>query len=122
LSSLLKCFGFIVINYKIWGSKTVAGVSFKTIQLYVVVFIMRISSIFRHQGYLPFDKTGDWLYHGVEVISLIGIILIAYAIFGPLISTYDEKYDKFGNLHVPNELGAVYVLVPAILVAIFFHP
>jgi hypothetical protein len=91
-------------------------------QLYVAVFLLRLCSIFRHQGYLPFDKSGDWLYHIIEVMSLGGVSLICYAVFGPLLSTYDEKYDKFGNLHVPNELGALYVLIPCILSAVFFHP
>ena len=36
--------------------------------------------------------------------------------------TYDEKFDKFGNLHVPNELGALYLLGPAVLLAMFIHP
>lgn len=99
-----------------------SGVSFKTLQLYFFVFLLRLSSIFRHQGYLPFDKTGDWLYHGVEFVSLVAIGLLCYAIFGPLMSTYAESADRFGNLYVPSELGALYVLVPATLLAVFFHP
>jgi ER lumen protein retaining receptor len=79
-------------------------------------------SILRHQGYLPFDSTGDWLYHFLEAISLLAVVLGCYAVIGPLISTYEEKYDKFGNLHIPNELGALYVVVPSIILAIIFHP
>lgn len=53
------------------------------------------------------------------MLSVIGAI---YILFGPLFSTYDEKYDKFGNLHVPDRLGAVYLAGPCILLAIIFHP
>ena len=111
-----------MLNYKAWGTKSVSGVSFKSMQLYVVVFICRLSSIFRHQGYLPFDKSGDWLYHCIEVLSLLGVGLVCYAIFGPLLSTYDENLDRFGNFYIPGELGAIYVLVPCVVIAVFFHP
>lgn len=111
-----------MLNYKVWSSKSVAGISFKSMQLYVVLFLLRLMSILRHQGYLPFDSTGDWLYHGLELFSLVGVLLVCYAIFGPLISTYDEKYDRFGNLHIPGELGALYVISPCLILAAVFHP
>lgn len=121
-ASLMRCFGFALLNYKIWTAKSVSGVSVKTMELYLVSFIMRLLSIFRHQGYLPFDKTGDWFYHIVELISLACVCLVLYGVFGPLISTYSEKHDRFGNLHVPSELGALYVLVPCVVLALLFHP
>ena len=49
-------------------------------------------------------------------------ILSGYGILGPLISTYEEKYDKFGSLHIPNELGALYCAIPCLVLAMFFHP
>lgn len=48
--------------------------------------------------------------------------LAIYGIFGPLISTYDEKFDKFGHAHIPNEFGIAYIAGPCILLAIIFHP
>jgi hypothetical protein len=118
----MRCFGFGLLNFKMWSSKSVQGVSVKTLQLYALTFIVRLLSIMRHQGYLPFDKTGDWFYHFVEICSLVCVIFAMYGVFGPLISTYDEKYDKFGNLHIPNEFGALYIVVPCVLLSIFFHP
>jgi ER lumen protein retaining receptor len=74
-------------------------------------------------GYLPFDKTGDWLYHAVEIISLCASGLLLFAFFGPLKSTYEDKFDRFGNLPpVPAQYGAAYLLGPALILAIFFHP
>jgi len=35
-------------------------VSLKTLEAYSVVFFFRIVSIFRHEGYLPYDRSGDW--------------------------------------------------------------
>lgn len=74
-------------------------------------------------GYLPFDKTGDWMYHAVEIVSLCAVGTLLFGFFGPLKSTYEDKFDKFGNQPpVPPQYGFVYVLVPALVMAILFHP
>ena len=58
----------------------------------------------------------------VEFISLLSTILAIYGVMGPLMPTYEEKYDKFGNLHIPNELGVAYCVVPCAILAVVFHP
>ncbi len=118
----MRCFGFGLLNYKLWTANSVKGISAKSMELYAIVFLTRLLSIMRHQGYLPFDKSGDWFYHTVEIISFCCIIAVLYAIFGPMKPTYDEKFDRFGNLHVPNELGVLYLVGPVILAALFIHP
>lgn len=121
-AAFMRCFGFGLLIFKMWKGKTSKGVSLKTLELYAVVFAVRILSIMRHQGYLPYDKTGDWFYHAVECLSFIAVCLSIYSIFFPLLPTYDEKYDLFGNLHIPKELGAVYLLIPCVVLAVIFHP
>ncbi len=118
----MRCFGLGLLNYRIWSTKSASGISMKTLQLYVITFLFRLLSIFRHQGYLPYDKTGDWFYHVVETFAFISVCFAIYGIFGPFISTYAEKHDRFGNYVIPSELGAVYILVPCIIVAVIFHP
>jgi ER lumen protein retaining receptor len=118
----MRCFGFGILTFKMFSGGNAKGVSAKSLQLYALVFLSRLCAIMRHQGYLPYDKSGDWFYHFVEAISLASTLLVLYLIFVPLRPTYSEKYDKFGNLHIPNEFGACYILVPALLCAIFFHP
>ncbi|CAE7774093.1 KdelR [Symbiodinium microadriaticum] len=118
----MRCFGFALLNFKMINGKSSRGVSVKTLELYAIVFLCRVLSITRHQGYLPFDKTGDWFYHFVEIISFLAVCCAIYILFGPLRSTYERKYDKFGNLNVPDYLGVVYLLGPCVLLAIVFHP
>jgi hypothetical protein len=118
----MRCFALILLNYKIISAKSAKGVSAKSLELYLILFLFRVMAIMRHSGYLPFDKTGDWFYHLVEVVSLSSCGVALYLLFVPLRPTYSEKYDKFGNLHVPNEFGAVYLGVPTLIFAILFHP
>jgi hypothetical protein len=39
---------------------TASSVSLKTLQAYLCVFTFRLVSIMRHEGYLPYDRSGDW--------------------------------------------------------------
>ena len=119
---MLRCFAFILLSYKVWTSYSAKSISAKTLQLYVVVFVLRFIGI-RHQGYVPNDHTGEWFYHFCEFVSLISILAVIYAISFPLASTYEASYDSFGNLApVPHKFGAVYLIVPCAIFAIFFHP
>lgn len=46
----MRCFGFALLNYKMLTAKTAKGVSAKSLELYIVVFVCRLLSILRHQG------------------------------------------------------------------------
>jgi ER lumen protein retaining receptor len=120
--AMARMFGFGILNLKTWKSNRVSGVSAKSLQLYLLVFFFRLTSIIRHEGYLPYDKSGDWLYHFIEGASLCFTAAALYACMGPFKSTYEADLDKFGELHVPKGLGAVYLAGPIIVVAIFIHP
>jgi len=37
--------------------------------------------------------------------------------------SYDERTDSFGNMHVPDQFGAlVYLAIPCFVLAVLFHP
>ena len=120
--ALSRMFGFGILIVKMFTSKRASGVSAKSLQLYCLVFFSRLSSIIRHEGYLPYDKSGDWLYHLIEIL---GLLFSAGALYGCLYkfeSTYQKDMDKFGELNVPSGLGAVYIAAPVLILAILIHP
>jgi len=121
-ASLMRCFAFCLLNYKMWSTKSAKGLSIKTLEIYVVVFISRLASILRHQGYLPFDKSGDWFYHAVEIMSLLAVSVTVFGVLYPFAASYQAQLDTFGNLFLPPRFGATYILVPCILLAIFIQP
>eukprot|EP00579_Thalassiosira_antarctica_P010216 CAMPEP_0201908642 /NCGR_PEP_ID=MMETSP0903-20130614/695_1 /ASSEMBLY_ACC=CAM_ASM_000552 /TAXON_ID=420261 /ORGANISM="Thalassiosira antarctica, Strain CCMP982" /LENGTH=349 /DNA_ID=CAMNT_0048443035 /DNA_START=55 /DNA_END=1105 /DNA_ORIENTATION=- len=120
--AISRMFGFGILNVKIFSSKRATGVSVKTLQLYCLVFFFRLTSIIRHQGYLPYDKSGDWLYHVVEIMALIFTGTALWGCMAPFKSTYQGALDKFGEMHVPPGMGAVYLAVPMLILAIIVHP
>jgi len=120
--AMSRMFGFLILNVKTFTSKRATGVSVKSLQLYVIVFACRLSSIVRHEGYLPYDKSGDWLYHLIEFLSFAFTASALYGCLKPFRSTYEESVDKFGELNVPSGWGGVYLAAPVLILAILIHP
>jgi len=120
--AMSRMFGFGILNVKTFKSQRATGVSVKTLQLYSIVFFFRLTSIIRHEGYLPYDKSGDWLYHFIEIMALIFSGSALYGCMVPFKSTYQDDCDKFGELGVPKGFGAAYLAVPVLIVAMLLHP
>merc|ERR1712066_311681 len=59
-----------MVAVAIESSKSVRGVSLKMMECYIVVFFCRLTAIVPFEGYLPFDKSGDWLYQVCEAFCL----------------------------------------------------
>lgn len=120
--AMARMFGFGILNVKTFKSQRASGVSVKSLQLYSLVFFFRLTSIFRHEGYLPYDKSGDWLYHFIEGMSLLFTSTALYGCMMPFKGTYQRDLDQFGEFNVPSGFGAAYLAGPILLVAIFIHP
>lgn len=122
-ASLTRCFGITLLVAKMQRSRSGAGLSAKTLHAYAVVFVARLTSIFRHEGYLPYDRSGDWVYHCVEVASLVATSAALFLLHGAYARTYEDGNDSFGNVAgLPPRFGAVCVIGPTLLFAALFHP
>merc|ERR1719488_448381 len=62
LGMAVQCLAFYLLNAKVDMQKSVAGISAKTLQAYVLVFTFRLSSTLVKNGYLPVDQSGDWVF------------------------------------------------------------
>jgi ER lumen protein retaining receptor len=120
--AMARMFGFGILNLKTWKSQRATGVSIKTLQLYCLVFFFRLTSIMRHEGYLPYDKSGDWLYHMIEMAALLFTASALYGCMVPFRSTYQADMDLFGEFKVPAGMGAIYLAGPVFVVAVLIHP
>lgn len=121
-AALTRTFGFALLMVRMFIKGHARGVSRKTLELYSLVFLTRLASILRHEGYLPYDKSGDFIYHWAEIVSLLfamgclGLMHFKYP------ASYEANYDKFGSLHVPSQYGTAYLIVPCVVLALFMHP
>jgi hypothetical protein len=124
LSTLSKLSALVVLVVKI-HLEDISEISLKTAQCYCVVSILRLASILFYEGYLPFDKSGDWFYQTIEILSLTVAAYIVYVIqFSPKGASYTVRVDNFGNdvglgaNRLPANLGALVLIVPAIVIAL----
>ena len=122
LGSLLVLFSFALLVIKVTVTRKVRNISLKTLQCYALVFSARLCSILRYEGYLPYDKSGDWFYQSTEVgalLMVLGLIVCVAILFK---SSYQKDADKFTVPGVPSELGVLLLVLPALVIAIVLHP
>jgi len=89
----LQCLGFASLNLLVRSRESVAGVSGKSLQLYVLVFIFRLTSTLNKEGYIPMDKTGDWLFQLSDIASLLIVLQLLRRVYRTNAGTYHETQD-----------------------------
>lgn len=97
LSSLVSMASFVMMIITIVRRKSAAGVSRKMMECYMVVFISRLVAIIPYEGYLPFDKSGDWLYQSCEAFGFVGAAVICFLCRCQYASTYNVGADSGCN-------------------------
>lgn len=109
LSAIWQCsaFSLLVVGVLITGS--VKGISAKSMQLQAAAFACRLSSTTWLSGYIPFDRTGDFLYEGFDMLSLVMVLWLLYRI----IQTQQEIVD--------DDLPLSAFIVGALVLAALFH-
>mmetsp|Transcript_75873 Transcript_75873/g.198981 ORF Transcript_75873/g.198981 Transcript_75873/m.198981 type:complete len:284 (-) Transcript_75873:41-892(-) len=113
LSSLVSMFSFLMVAMMVETGKSVKGISLKMMECYIAVFLFRLCAIIPFEGYLPFDKSGDWVYQVCEAFGLCLAGSIVYCIRFQYQHTYDPSTDTFNHL---------WIICPAAAVSLILHP
>jgi ER lumen protein retaining receptor len=128
LGSLLTLISFGLVVAKVFLYRNTSGVSVKALQAYALVFFGRLCSILFYEGYLPFDKSGDWFYQACEVTALLMVVgLLVAAFFVYPRSNKDKAADSFINLQsyapfVTQDYAVAWIALPCLLLALILHP
>jgi hypothetical protein len=112
LGVAVQCLAFYLLNAKVEMQKSVSGISAKTLQVYVLVFVFRLISTLMRNGYLPADLSGDWVFQTADILSLFLTVRLLRRMYTSHRGTYQEDYDTFD----------VYRLFPpCIVLSMFVH-
>jgi hypothetical protein len=94
LGAALQCLAFYSLLQRVDRSKSLAGISMKTMELYAIYMVMRLGCTLTRSGYLPVDRSGDWVYQAADIASLACVFQILNLKNDPTLrSTYQEQYD-----------------------------
>lgn len=111
-ASYVQLMGFVVLSVKIHGTKSVVGLSSKTLTLFVMFLSTRLTATSLKSGYNPVDSTGDFMYQFIDFLSLLIVIHVVYCIHKTHTHSYQEEQDSFPLLSL---------VVPCVLLGVFVH-
>lgn len=120
VGSIIRGFAFFLLAFKILSDRSARDLSQKSLTAYAFVFAARLSSILFQQGYLPFDRSGDWFYQACELFSLSMSLLVLYLTAFQFRGNYNAEADNFGVIH-PSVPGVALLIVPCLLFAMLVH-
>lgn len=112
MSAAVQCLGFCLLSLKVHHQKTVAGLSSRTLEMYVVFFLVRLTSTLFKNGYLPQDRSGDFIYQTSDVGSLVMVLRLLYVIHKKHKDTYQADADSL----------PIFKAIPAcVVLGVFVH-
>jgi len=113
VSVFAQALSFAFLQMQISASKSVAGISGKALIMHAVKLCCKLSSTLFLDGYLPTDKSGDWMYQLADVLSLMMVVHILFSVHVTFKSTYQSDED---SLDIRNLIMGAFVL------AVLIHP
>jgi len=93
LSGGMQTLAFFLLLHKMRTKKSAAGISSKTLQVYVLCFVFRLSSTLHKNGYLPVDRSGDWAYQASDIASLLLVFQCMFFVHKRYADTYQAELD-----------------------------
>lgn len=113
LSASVQCMGMGLLRMHVRKQRSMAGISSRALQLYVMMYCSRLYSTLQYNGYLPVDRTGDWVYQTCDVAALILILSLLYEKHTTYAHTYETEYDS---------CDVIGLIVVCFLMSVFVHP
>lgn len=106
-----QCIGFAMLLANVLQQKSVEGLSPNMLVLYAVAYTARLCSTLCKRGYVPMDRTGDFLYC---LMDLVGLVIIAVLLKKCM------KSGRSANAGL-DDVQLKNLLAPCVLLAVFIH-
>jgi len=92
--AFFQCLGFTLLCMKVRATKSVEGISAKSLTLFVLYYITRIFATSMKNGYVPVDATGDYVYQLTDVASLVCVLHLLFCVHKTHVHSYQEEADS----------------------------
>jgi len=94
MSALAQCLGITMLCIQSLSSGSAAGISAKSLLLDAFAIGFRLSSTLYLDGYLPSDRSGDYIYQTFDVCSLLLLVFLLHRVLVKQRSTYQADEDS----------------------------
>jgi len=112
LSAVAHSFGLVLLCVQTISTRSAMGISARALLLDGIAVSLRLSSTLLYHGYLPNDKSGDYAYQCVDLLSLGLIVFLLHTVLVSKRSTYQEKED---------DMSVAPLVVGSIILAALLH-
>jgi len=113
IGAAVQCLGFTLLRLKIRTQRGVAGISSRTVQLFVLAYCCRLYSTLQYNGYLPVDRSGDWAYQMCDIAALC----VAVSVLLSIHSVHERSYEKDNDT-----FPITFFVAGALILSILVHP
>jgi ER lumen protein retaining receptor len=111
-AAVVQCAGFVVLSMKVRATKSVAGLSSKTLMMFVLFLCVRLCSTTLKRGYIPVDRSGHNFYQFMDMCTVALAGHLIYCIHKTYRYSYQEEHDT---------LPILPLVIPSVILACFIH-
>jgi hypothetical protein len=104
--------GFVILCAKVHATKSVEGLSSRSLELFVMFYCTRLTTTLVKNGYIPVDRSGDFMYQAMDLGSLGCCLHLLFRMHKTYLATYQEEHD---------ELPLMPMVPPCFLLACFVY-
>jgi len=111
-SACVQLLGFLTLTIKVRATKSVAGISSKTLEMYCLFFVTRLAATTMRSGYIPVDRSGRCAYQMMDVCSFFLVLQLLWCIHKHHKHTYQAEVDT---------MPIMPMIPPCVILAYFIH-
>jgi hypothetical protein len=112
MAAVVQCLGFVVLSLKVRATRSVAGLSSKTLQMFVLYLCIRLCSTTLKKGYIPVDRSGQHFYQLMDMCTVGLAMHLLYCCHKSYPHSYQEEHDT---------LPLMPLVIPCVILACFVH-
>jgi len=91
--STVQVVGFLILMIRIRTTKSVAGLSSKSLQMFVLYLCARLPATCLCRGYIPIDASGRWFYQLMDFCSLLLACHLLHSLHKTYVHSYQDEHD-----------------------------
>ena len=108
-SVMFQCLAVVLLGLQSLSTNSAGGISAQALLLEAMSLGLRLSSTVWLNGYLPVDKSGDFIFQAVDVCSLVIVIWLLHRVLVVQSGTYQASEDSLPIAPIVLVLSLIHI-------------